>query len=593
MIKLKMTDLTLKIEDHVIMKKSSVSFDGGKYYALLGDNMSDLGFFRKYFEGDAQIQEGSFELEGFSEEEIYFLSLENELFDTLSVTDNILIGQIGTLRRKEKVCEMKQILAELNWKLDLKKKVRTIEPGEQILIELLRGYFLGRKVFILENTYSILTYHKRKIFEHMLNRILLERRMVILLTNNVEHCFFGADEIILFNEKRIRDRIFAGELKKNPREILRRNNGWRSMHQEEDMAISEKFVDFLSDVSEISTMTQEIEQIFAEFQKYGCQYTSADRMDIYLYDTQTGEYISSLSKEERQQQSLRPEIIRNKELKGFQCEYYEKERFGELFQGELAYNTVMINSFTVEKYVQIHICLLFREHYIYTKQDYLVMKTLRKELEMAVERTRLIGKSTLLQESHHRIKNSLQLVVSTLTLQKMFYASQKDIDIDEVIDKTISEIKSIAAIHELMSRNDMDSNTVNIREIIETIAGFYQGEQFHVSMDIDNLIFPYYKATNFAIVVNELVNNCVKYGKSEDGICRIRIICKKENDKIQLTVSDRGKGFPDKSLRRENSLGLSLLKNIIQHDFKTELELSNWNGASASMTIKTSNIFAK
>ena len=35
-----MIKLTLKIEDHVIMKKSSVSFDGGKYYALLGDNMS-------------------------------------------------------------------------------------------------------------------------------------------------------------------------------------------------------------------------------------------------------------------------------------------------------------------------------------------------------------------------------------------------------------------------------------------------------------------------------------------------------------------------------------------------------------------------
>ena len=193
MIKLKMTDLTLESENHVIMKKSSACFDGGKYYALLGDNMSDLGFFRKYFEGDAGIQEGSFDLEGFSEEEIYFLSLENELFDTLSVTDNILIGQIGTFQRKEKVLEMKQILAELDWKIDLKKKVRTIGQGEQILIELLRGYFLGRKVFILENTYSILTYHKRKIFERMLDRILLDGRMVILLTNSVEHCFFGAD----------------------------------------------------------------------------------------------------------------------------------------------------------------------------------------------------------------------------------------------------------------------------------------------------------------------------------------------------------------------------------------------------------------
>ena len=175
----------------------------------------------------------------------------------------------------------------------------------------------------------------------------------------------------------------------------------------------------------------------------------------------------------------------------------------------------------------------------------------------------------------------------------MFYASKEDINIDEVIDKTISEIKSIAAIHDLMSKNDIDSNTVNIREIIETIVGFYQGEQFHVSMDIDNLIFPYYKATNFVIVVNELVNNCVKYGKSEDGICRIRIVCKKENDSIHLTVSDRGKGYPEKKLQKDSGLGLSLLKNIIQHDFKTELELGNWNGAVASMTIKTSNIFAK
>ena len=62
--------------------------------------------------------------------------------------------------------------------------------------------------------------------------------------------------------------------------------------------------------------------------------------------------------------------------------------------------------------------VFFRDDHEINETDQLYMDTFVHEIAIATETSELIGKSTLLQESHHRIKNNLQMIVSLVYMQK-------------------------------------------------------------------------------------------------------------------------------------------------------------------------------
>ena len=112
---------------------------------------------------------------------------------------------------------------------------------------------------------------------------------------------------------------------------------------------------------------------------------------------------------------------------------------------------------------------------------------------------------------HHRVKNSLQTIISLLNLQMR--KSDND-EVREVLMETMNRIFSIANTHELLSSEVADN--VSLREVLENlknnitlafsgnrkIAITVSGEDFKVDSDV---------ATSVSVVVNELIQNAVKY----------------------------------------------------------------------------------
>jgi anti-sigma regulatory factor (Ser/Thr protein kinase) len=63
------------------------------------------------------------------------------------------------------------------------------------------------------------------------------------------------------------------------------------------------------------------------------------------------------------------------------------------------------------------------------------------------------------------------------------------------------------------------------------------------------------------LVLNELVTNAIKHGRSPDGTCAIRIELHRDGEAVVLTVSDLGPGFPPEKAR-SGSLGMQLIRAL-------------------------------
>ncbi len=115
----------------------------------------------------------------------------------------------------------------------------------------------------------------------------------------------------------------------------------------------------------------------------------------------------------------------------------------------------------------------------------------------------------LLKETHHRIKNNLNLLSSILALQ---------IDLNNPKEKEFflnnqQRIESIAKLHEILYKKDTLSKT-NLKDYIEQILSLIQKEspkkieyQLHISQEILNLD----TLINLGIIITEIVLNSIKY----------------------------------------------------------------------------------
>ena len=130
-------------------------------------------------------------------------------------------------------------------------------------------------------------------------------------------------------------------------------------------------------------------------------------------------------------------------------------------------------------------------------------------------------KDLLLAEVNHRVKNSLQLVISTLRLQAR---RLEEPAVAQAFDRAISRVRAIISVHEGLYR-DQNSLAVNMAEHLDklcrdmSIAG---GEQ--IEIDVDEISFPPERAIPVSVIVSELVHDVPQH---RGGGCRIRVALKR------------------------------------------------------------------
>ena len=211
----------------------------------------------------------------------------------------------------------------------------------------------------------------------------------------------------------------------------------------------------------------------------------------------------------------------------------------------------------------------------------------RKKAEEQIKES-LKEKETLLHEIHHRVKNNMQIIASLLDMQ----LKQKDEqNVESIIKESKGRVYAMAAIHESLHQSEklseIDLNAY-VHQLSRLLPQTFIANPERVSFDIEipeiNLAID--KANPLGLGLNELISNSLKYAFPDDQKGTIKITASIKNDDIvELVVSDDGVGMPDNfDWEKTNTLGLRLVKDLVERQLNGSLEHENQNGTQ--FTIK-------
>jgi two-component sensor histidine kinase len=201
--------------------------------------------------------------------------------------------------------------------------------------------------------------------------------------------------------------------------------------------------------------------------------------------------------------------------------------------------------------------------------------TERQRMEEALTRS-LHEKDTLLREVHHRVKNNLQIVSSLLTMQAQ---NLGDGPAAGALTEAVHRVRSMAFVHRQLYGTDhlarvdlgayaqaLGQSLVSSLDPAATVA--FAVEPVEVAVDT---------AVPCGLVLNELLTNALKHGRSPDGSCHLRVEVRGDGDGFVLSVGDRGPGFAPRSAA-PTSLGMQLIRTL-GRQVRGKVEMVNEGGA--------------
>lgn len=185
--------------------------------------------------------------------------------------------------------------------------------------------------------------------------------------------------------------------------------------------------------------------------------------------------------------------------------------------------------------------------------------------ELREKERELIVKSVAIREIHHRVKNNLQTVASLLRLQ-MRRGLPEESKVHFV--ESLNRITSIASVYEIILANS-SVDDVDLYSLIERIGNMLVSEAEHENKRVrivysgPHQMIQSNKAVSVALVVNELIQNCVKHAFKGLSDGEIKVIFQQKDDNMEIQVIDNGAGFSPSS---KSSLGLDIVRMMIEHD---------------------------
>ncbi len=204
-------------------------------------------------------------------------------------------------------------------------------------------------------------------------------------------------------------------------------------------------------------------------------------------------------------------------------------------------------------------------------------------------RASLAEKEVLLKEIHHRVKNNMQVISSLLRLQSGYFKNKKYLDI---FKESQNRIESMSLIHEkLYQSKDMARIDFNgyVRELINGLFQSYGVNSSNVALNIniESISLGIDSAIPCGLIINELVTNSLKHAFPEGRKGEINVVLSRNENKIELLISDNGVGIPKEiDFRKTESLGLYLVKILAENQLQGEINLNRNRGTEFQIKFK-------
>lgn len=198
----------------------------------------------------------------------------------------------------------------------------------------------------------------------------------------------------------------------------------------------------------------------------------------------------------------------------------------------------------------------------------------------------LDAKELLFQEVHHRVKNNLQVISSTLSLlgRQLEPGSTQDslADVSRMVE-------SIALVHEALQESNVVARSIfpdYLSALSQKIVAAYcpRPENIHLDFQVGKVEIPPAQAHYLAMIVNELLSNVFKHAFADRETGSVALVGEPHPDEgiYTLEVSNDGKAFPpDFDPFQGNSFGMRLVRMMLaQLDGELRVSARNLNAVT-------------
>jgi PAS domain S-box-containing protein len=187
-------------------------------------------------------------------------------------------------------------------------------------------------------------------------------------------------------------------------------------------------------------------------------------------------------------------------------------------------------------------------------------------------------------ETHHRVKNNLQIISAMIDMQLM--NGGESIAVAE-FKRLSSHVRTLSAVHDLLTREAKEEavpqQTLSLEDVLYKLLPVHQQTAPHcrITAQIEDVPLPGRQGISLALVVNELISNAIKHGKGT-----VEIVVAKEDRQVTVTVCDDGPGFAeDFDPKKAANTGLELVSSLVQWDLAGQVRFGNQPQGGAEVTL--------
>jgi two-component sensor histidine kinase len=218
----------------------------------------------------------------------------------------------------------------------------------------------------------------------------------------------------------------------------------------------------------------------------------------------------------------------------------------------------------------------------------------------------LSAKDTLIRESHHHVKNDLQLLSSMVSLQED--AARNKMEKQFLRDLEL-RIRSFSLLHEYIYKEGLRNNSFRnyISSLSSAVADSYSSGGIRLETHLENLEVNRKNLLYCGLVLNEVLTNAYKYAFPDQDSAQTKqqnhskasqtdptvtiVSSRTENGSGYLRVSDNGAGLPeDADNGNRDSYGFTLIRTIGDNP-GWEITVTSSRGASGQPSGTTVEAF--
>ena len=227
----------------------------------------------------------------------------------------------------------------------------------------------------------------------------------------------------------------------------------------------------------------------------------------------------------------------------------------------------------------------------FLSEDIAFLQAAANLLGVAIERCRreaelersLQVRELLIREADHRIKNSLQLVVSLLSLQR---SKLTDAEASAALDSAIGRVRAVAEAHRALHQS-RDLTTIAFDQMLQDLC-HHTGELSPIiaieCRAEENLEIDAERAIPLGLIVSELLTNAARHAYPDGASGTIEASARRTPTGLEVTVTDRGVGVGAHAAPAR-TLGASIVQALARQ-IGVDVQTVSQAGQGTSVTLR-------